>query len=62
MDKVSMSQRISFSRYAWQSNAWQGEKEETSKILKLEYLENEISFLVQIKKIIVFKGLLFGKK
>ena len=34
-----------------------------SKILKLEYLKNEKSFLDDIKKFfIVFKGLSFGRK
>ena len=48
-----------------QSSGWQGEKEGKTKILKLEYLENENSFLDEIKKhtfFIVFKGLSFGEK
>ena len=40
-----------------------GEKEGKTKIHKLEYLENEKSFLVEIKTFfVVFKGLSFGEK
>ena len=35
-----------------QSNGWQGEKEGKTKMLKLEYRENEKSFLVEIKNIL----------
>ena len=52
--------------FSWinlQNNGWQGEKEEKTKIQKLGYLENEKSFLDEIKTFfMVFKGLSFGEK
>ena len=53
MDKVSLSQLISFSRYQTKcvNKFLFGEKEGKTKIHKFEYLENEKSILNKIKNI-----------
>ena len=50
LDNVT-SQTLRFSWISLESNGWQGEKEGTTKIQKLEYLENEKSFLDERKNI-----------